>query len=54
MDVVHGLEAAGELRTMRIRSRLDLCPLHLGHDLGHVLLLIQCVFVSQACLDDCY
>ena len=53
MDVVHGLEAVGELRTMLCRSSLDLCQLHLGHDLGHVPFLILCVSVSQACLDDC-
>ena len=34
VDVVHGLEAVGELR------RLDLCNLHLGRDRGHVLFSI--------------
>ena len=45
MDVVHGLEAVGELRTMLCRSLLDPCHLHLGHDRGHVLFLVASIAV---------
>ena len=47
MDVVHGLEAAGDLRAMLSRLGRDLGHLQLLHDLGHGLPLIQYVF-SQA------